>query len=97
MELHETHFFTATLFAVIMGASTFSVLTSILVLYFHHHGAERRPPKIVRFFTFEIFARLLCMRGHILSVRNGPEEKDKNGKETDRKIIVNFIYSKCLQ
>ena len=45
--------------------STFSVLTSILVLFFHHHGAESRPNKYIRLITFKFLAKLLRMENQV--------------------------------
>ena len=55
----------ALLFTVIMGMSTFSVLTSIMVLFFHHHGAESRPNKIIRMIAFKFLAKILRMENQV--------------------------------
>ena len=48
-----------------MGMSAFSVMTSVLVLYFHHFGTVQRPPKLIRLVAFKLLARALCMHAHV--------------------------------
>ena len=45
-----------------MGLSTLSVVTSILVLYFHHRRGTSRLPPWLQFLAFGIVARVLCMQ-----------------------------------
>ena len=53
------------LLTCIMGMATFSVLRSIIVLYFYHHITNKRPPRCVRIIFFKIIARLLCMTANV--------------------------------
>ena len=53
------------MFACIMAMSATSVAASVLVLYFHHHHTASRPPKLVRFIFFKIFAPLLCLSDRV--------------------------------
>ena len=41
------------------------VMTSVLVLYFHHFGTVQRPPKLIRLIAYKMLARVLCMHAHV--------------------------------
>ena len=88
----------AMLFTIIMGESTFSVLTSILTLYYHHHGAETRPPKIIRRIAFHYLARILCMRNQVpLDTQEIPQLKEEISVITKAGEMPTYIANHVAQ
>ena len=58
------------MFTTIMGMTTFSIMTSIIVLYFYHHICEKRPPRLLRQIFFKFLARGLCMMAYVPDENN---------------------------
>lgn len=51
---------------VTMGMTSLSIILTVFVLQLHHVGPhQRRVPKWLRILCFEIFARIVCLRGSI--------------------------------
>ncbi len=49
--------FAAVYVAFVMGMSTVSTMVAILVLYYHHHLPNSRPPRIVRLVLLRVRGR----------------------------------------
>ena len=80
-----------------MGTATFSVVTSITVLYLHHHGAESRPPKIFRFIAFKCLARAVCMRQQMTIDLDMHENETEGSKHLIYKFIQYILSQETVQ
>ena len=85
--------FSAVMFACIMAMSATSVAASVLVLYFHHHHTASRPPKLVRFIFFKIFAPLLCLSDRVPNSNQIEPQSQKDDVITaNENDVIAFEY-----
>ena len=77
-------YFSGQLVIGIMTLSTVSVLTSIVILYFHHKGTSTRVPEKAKTFFFKGLATAMCMKGDVPERSGNTVAPCRQANETEK-------------